>query len=247
MFTHNHEGNNMNRLTVYLLAAGLMLGAQSARADHEKELKDQSSHRSANEIIGKKVTNAQDEDLGKVQDIIINVDAGTAPYAVIATGGVLGANRSKIAVPLSSLRCSADGKELVMSATKEELRAASKTATGAWAPVANSEWARRVDGFYGQPAPRDRFARDSFRDDGSRTYVRDPQPKGAELLMTPQDAALCEKICENVETVHVRVQNGVTHIYGQVENEEARKNLEAKVRAVPGVNAVESHLKVKNP
>ena len=134
-----------------------------------------------------------------------------------------------------------------MSATKEQLQTASKTATGAWTPVANSEWARRVDGFYGQPAPNDRFARDSFRDDASRTFVRDPQPKGAELLMTPQDAALCEKICENVETVHVRVQNGVTHIYGQVENEEARKNLEAKVRAVPGVNVVESHVKVRNP
>src|SRR6185295_13396808 len=77
------EINTMNRLTISLLAAGLMLGAQSTRADHEKEMKDRSSHRSANEIIGKKVTNAQDEDLGKVQDIIINVEAGTAPYAVI--------------------------------------------------------------------------------------------------------------------------------------------------------------------
>jgi sporulation protein YlmC with PRC-barrel domain len=239
--------NNMNRLTVSLLAAGLMFGVQSTRADSEKEMKDRSFNKSANEIIGKKVTNAQDQDLGKVQDIIVNVDAGTAPYAIIATGGVLGANRAKVAVPLSSLRCSADGKEFVMSATKEQLQSASRTATGAWAPVAGSDWARRVDAFYGQPAPRDRFARDSFREDDSRTYARDPQPKGAELLMTPQDAALCEKICDNVETVHVRVQNGVTHLYGQVENEEARKNLEAKVRAVPGVNAVESHLKVKNP
>lgn len=238
----------MNRLTVSLLAAGLMLGVQGARADHEKELKDRNSQKSANEIIGKKVTNAQDEDLGKVQDIIINVNAGTAPYAVIATGGVLGANRSKIAVPLSSLSCSADGKDLVMSATKDQLQAASKTATGAWAPVAESEWARRVDGFYGQPAPRDRFARDNFRGaDDSRTFVRDPQPKGAELLMTPQDGVLCEKICESIDVTHVRVQNGVTHIYGTVENEEARRNLERKVRAVPGVNAVESHLKVKNP
>lgn len=237
----------MNRLTVYLLAAGFMLGVQSTRADHEKEMKERSANKSANEIIGKKVTNAQNEDLGKVQDIVINVDAGTAPYAVIATGGVLGANRSKIAVPLNSLRCSADGKELVMTATKEQLQSASKTATGTWAPVAESDWARHVDGFYGQPAPRERFARDTFRDDGSRTYTRDPQPKGAELLMTPQDAALCEKICESTDVTYVRVQNGVTHIYGQVENEEARKNLEAKVRAVPGVNAVESHLKVKNP
>ena len=236
----------MIRLTVCLFAASLLSGVQSTRAEHEKEIKElKSSHRSATEIIGKKITNAQNEDLGKVEDIIINVEAGTAPYAVIASGSILGANRSKIAVPLSSFHCSADGKNLVMSATKEQLQTASKTATGAWAPVAESDWARRVDAFYGQPATHDRFARERFPSDDSRVYVRDPQPKGAELLMTPQDSALCEKICESVDAVQVRVHNGVTHIYGQVENEEARKSLEMKVRAVPGVNKVESHLKVK--
>src|SRR5512147_2791875 len=120
--------NHMNRLILSLLAAGFMFGVQGIGADNEKEMKDRRFTKSANEIIGKKITNAQNEDLGKVHDIIVNVDAGTAPYAVIATGGVFGANRSKIAVPLSSLRCSADGKEFVMSATKEQLQTASKTA-----------------------------------------------------------------------------------------------------------------------
>jgi sporulation protein YlmC with PRC-barrel domain len=239
----------MNRLTISLLAATLVLGVQGTRADHEKDLRTTSSSlKSANDIIGKKVTNAQDEDLGKVQDVIINVENGTAPYAIIAHGGVFGANRSKIAVPLSSLQCAADGKNLVMSATKEQLQTASKTATGAWAPVAECEWARSVDGFYGQPTASGRLARDTTEARDGRTFVRDPAPKGAELLMTPQDRVLCEKICESVDDVmHVRVQNGVTHLYGQVESEEARKNLEAKIRAVPGVNTVESHLKVKNP
>lgn len=227
------------------MAAALMFGVQGVRAEHEK---DASSQKSASEIIGKKVTNAQDEDLGKVQDIIVNVGAGTAPYAVIAHGGVLGANRSKIAVPLSSLQCSADGKNVMISATKEQLQAASKTATGSWGPVAETEWARRVDAFYGQPTTmRERAARESVRDvNDTRTFVRDPAPKGAEALMTPQDGVLCEKICEAVDVVHVRVQNGVTHIYGTVDSDSARKKLESKVRSVPGVNTVESHLKVKS-
>ena len=194
------------------------------------------------------MTNAQNEDLGKVQDIIVNIDQGSAPYAVIASGGAFTGNRTRVAVPLSSFQCSPDGKHLVLSATKEQLQSASKSPTGAWAIVADAEWTRRVDAYYGQPTPRERHVRDSAREsDGSRTFVRDPAPKGAELLMTPQDSALCEKICENVDVVHVRVQNGVTHIYGQVETDQERRNLESKVRAVPGVNTVESHLKVKNP
>ena len=249
----------MKRFILLPIAASLMLGAQGICAEYDKDtknLKDTStlqSQKSASDIIGKKVTNTQDEDLGKVQDIIVNVENSTAPYAIIAYGGVLGANKTRIAVPLSSVQCSSDGKNLTLSATKEQLQAASKTPTGAWVTVADSEWARKVDAYYGEPAPSDRFPRDTqardpqARDTETRGFVRDPVPKGAEVLMTPQDAALCERICQNVEdVVHVRVQNGVTHLYGQVDNEEDRRSLEAKIRTVPGVTSVQSHLRVKN-
>lgn len=234
-----------SRFIAPLVATALFMSLQTLHAEHEKDAKAlRSSGMSASELIGKKVVNAQDETLGKVHDIIINVDAGTAPYAVIAQGGTFTANRNRVAVPLNSLQCSADGKTVTLAATKEQLQSASKIMTGEWATVADAEWTRNVDAFYGQPGG-DRYARDGELN-GSRTFVRDPAPKGAELLMTPQDSALCEKICENLDVVHVRVQNGVTHIYGTVDNDDARKSLESKVRSVPGVNTVESHLRVKN-
>jgi sporulation protein YlmC with PRC-barrel domain len=238
------------------IAASVLFGAQAIAADYTKDSKDtnatrgfRASQASASEFIGKKVTNAQDENLGKVQDVIINLEAGTAPYAIVATGGILGANRSRIAVPLRELQCSADGDKVMISATKEQFQAAATTATGNWAPVADTQWARKVDAYYGQPADREGFAREGTRyDDTTRTFVRDPVPKGAEVLMSAQDSQLCERICEKVEdVVHIRVSNGVTHLYGQVDTEEERKLLEAKVRAVPGVTSVQSHLKVKNP
>jgi sporulation protein YlmC with PRC-barrel domain len=247
-------------LTVSLLAAGL-LSAPSARADHEKELRTGKSQCSASEIIGQKVKNQQDEDLGKVQDLIVNHDSGTVPYAVIAHGGLFGAGRTKTAVPLESLKPSADGKFFVLNATKEQLQAAPRTASGEWAS-ANAEWTRGVDGFYGTPViERSRYDRDRREASvttttttpadrtapGDRTFVRDPAPKGAEVLASPADTALCEKICESTDLVHVKVQNGITHIYGTVDNDDARKNLETKIRAVPGVNRVESHIKVRNP
>jgi sporulation protein YlmC with PRC-barrel domain len=243
-------------LTRALLVTSLMCVAPLARADHEKSgAKEQCS---ANEFIGKKVKNHHDEDLGKVQDLIINREAGTAPFAIIAHGGVLGAGRSKTAVPIESLKPSADGKALIMSATKDQLQAASRTPTGAWASAENAEWTKNVDGFYGTPSTERRpFARDRVSDNpndrsdrsdrSDRTYVREPvQGAGAERLMTPADAALCQKICESTDLVQVRVENGVTHIYGTVDDEEERKSIESKIRSVPGVNKVESHLKVKN-
>lgn len=225
-----------------MIAAALAVGSLNLRADHVDGLPHK--EKSANDIIGTKVVNAQNEDVGKVQDLIINVDSAQAPYAVITTGGIT--DRSKVAVPLSSLRCSANGKSMVIMATKEQLQAASKTPTGAWTPVASEAWAKKVDGFYGQPMARDRSMRDLFRDtDDSRTYVRDPAPKGAELLTTPQDLVLGQKITEKVEVINVQVLNGVAHLYGTVENESSRQKLENQVRSVEGVMKVESHLRIK--
>lgn len=234
-----------NHITVSLIAVSVVALASLARADHDKDsLKDQCS---ANEVIGKTVKNLQNEELGKVQDLIVNLDAGTVPYAIIAHGGVLGAGRSKTAVSLDSLQPAPDRKSLLLLATKEQLRAATKTQSGGWANVADAEWAKNVDGFYGSAMNRGFSDRQKIHSDqNDRTFVRDPAPKGAEVLMTPADAALCQKICESTDLVQIRVENGVTHIYGQVDDEEERKSIESKVRSVQGVNKVESHLRVKN-
>ena len=228
-------------LTVSIITIALVAGSQNLCADH---LGKPHAEKSANDIIGLKVTNEQNEDVGKVHDLIIDVESGQAPYAVIATGALT--SRTKVAVPLSSLRCSTDGKAMVISATKEQLQAASKTASGAWAASANSDWGKSVDGHYGQPTLAERTFRDRARDtNDARLYVRETTAKGgAEQLMT-QDAALCQKIAEKTDICNIQVQNGVAHLYGQVENEEARQKLENQVRSVEGVTKVESHLRVK--
>ena len=236
---------NKTFLTISIVAAALLAGSQNLRADH---LGKPHSEKSANDIIGQKVTNDQNEDVGKVQDLIIDMESSRAPYAIISTGGLT--KRAKVAVPLSSLRCSTDGKAMVITATKEQLQAASKSPSGAWTASADSEWGKKVDAYYGEPVAERSFRdmiRDTFRDtNDARTYVRDPAPKGAELLITPQDSALCQKIAEKTDVCNIQVQNGVAHLYGQVENEEARQKLENQVRSVEGVMKVESHLRIKN-
>ena len=235
-------------ITVSILAAILSASSLPLQAEHVNGAPHR--EKSANEIIGQKVMNDQNEDVGKVQDIIINVESGQAPYVIIATAGFT--DRTKVAVPLDSLRCSPDGKSMVISASKEQLQAASKSASGAWMASSGSDWTKKVDAYYGQPALKERNMRDTFRTDdrikdGDRLYVRDPAPKGAELLVTPQDMVLCQKITDKVDVLSVQVQNGVAHLYGQVENEQARQSLENQVRSVDGITKVESHLRVKNP
>jgi sporulation protein YlmC with PRC-barrel domain len=224
--------------TIRLVACSVAVSfafAATSRADHEK-LGEKSKQASANEIIGMKVINAQNEDLGKVQDLIVDVDSAHVPFAIISSGF---AGQHKVAVPLEALQCTGDGKHFTLAATKEELKSASKSPQGQWMIAANAEWTKSVDGYYGNPSGR------KGAGNGPRVYLPDPTPKGAERLVQPADRALCEKICGAIDNVQVDVDNGVAHLYGMVDNEEARQGIENKVRAVPGVVRVESHLKVR--
>jgi sporulation protein YlmC with PRC-barrel domain len=244
-------------LAACAVVAGLAIGL-SARADDEKDSKTHrlSSECTASDIIGKKVKNTQDEDLGKVQDIVVNLDSGQAPYAIISHGGTFGAGRTKTAVPLSSLQTSPDGKALMLSATKEQLAAAARTPSGAWSSARNSEWAESVDGFYGEPghysvdrSDRQQIDRQQTRTGSeTREFVRErtTQGAGARQMMQPADQALYDRVSESIDSVQIQVENGLVTLNGQVASEAERKEIETKVRALPGVQRLESNLRVRN-
>jgi len=212
---------------------------------------------SANEIIGKEVRNANDESLGKVSDLIVGLDSGRVPYAIIAHGGALGVGRTKTAVPISEIQCSADHKYVMMSATKEDLKTASKTCPDSWPRGRNSEWSHNVDGFYGQPSAFAswRFEREPMDASVDRKqYVRDPNEKGATRLMKPADAEIYRHLNTTLRTdarpeptdgYNITVEDGVVTLRGQVATEAEKQEIESKARSVPGVQRVDNQIKVK--
>ena len=50
-------------------------------------------------VIGSKVVNAQNEDLGKIEDLVIDAGAGRIAYAVLSFGGFLGMGDNYFAIP----------------------------------------------------------------------------------------------------------------------------------------------------
>jgi len=212
----------------------------------------------ASDIIGKEVRNASDESLGKVSDLIVSLDSGRVPYAIIAHGGALGVGRTKTAVPIGDIQCSSDRKTVLMSATKEDLKAASKSCPDTWPRGRSSEWSRTIDGFYGQPSAfaNWRFEREPL--DGSidrKEYVRDPNEKGATRLMKPADVEIYRRLSTTLRTdanpeptdgYKIVVEEGVVTLRGQVNTEAEKQEIESKARTVPGVQRVDNQLKVKS-
>jgi osmotically-inducible protein OsmY len=75
----------------------------------------------ASDIIGTNVKNAQDETIGEVKDLVVELDSEEVIAVVVSTGGFLGIGENLSPVPLSALRYDSAEKVFRTSMTREEL------------------------------------------------------------------------------------------------------------------------------
>jgi sporulation protein YlmC with PRC-barrel domain len=75
----------------------------------------------ASGVIGQAVKNAQDQTIGEIQDIFINMKTGQVLAVVISSGGFLGIADTLSSVPVSALRFDATAKAFKTKLTKEQL------------------------------------------------------------------------------------------------------------------------------
>jgi hypothetical protein len=84
----------------------------------------------ADEIIGQKVVNQQGEELGEVDDLV--VDSNEQPYAVVGVGGFLGIGERNVAIPASNLDFGADQVVYNGMGSMDEVKAMPEYEEGSW-------------------------------------------------------------------------------------------------------------------
>lgn len=94
----------------------------------------------ASHLIGMEVRNAQHEDLGEIQDLVVDLQTGRITYAVLSVGGFLGIGEKYIAVPPSAFSYSPTDKKLILNADKPKLTAAAGFPKTNWPDVQNPNW-----------------------------------------------------------------------------------------------------------
>lgn len=98
----------------------------------------------ATSVIGTKVQNPEGEDLGKLEEIMIDVDYGTVAYAVLSFGGFLGLGNKLFAVPWRALRQSREDGTLILKADREMLENAPGFDKDNWPQVSDRSWGGSV-------------------------------------------------------------------------------------------------------
>jgi sporulation protein YlmC with PRC-barrel domain len=103
----------------------------------------------ANTLTGEDVYNEQEEKLGDIKEIMIDMPNGTVAYAVLSFGGFLGMGEKLFAVPWSALRLDTVNKRFLLNIDKDRLKDAPGFDKDDWPDMADQSWVSGIEAFYG--------------------------------------------------------------------------------------------------
>ena len=121
----------------------------------------------ADTLIGDSVVNAQEEDLGDIKEIMLDMRTGQVAYAVLSFGGFLGMGEKLFAVPWQALHLDTVNKRFVLDVDKQRLQNAPGFDPDRWPDMSDVTWAEEVHTFYGTTPGSTGMPMDHWRSSGT--------------------------------------------------------------------------------
>ena len=103
---------------------------------------------SSSSINGDGVVNAAGDDLGHIEDLMIDPVTGKVDYAVLSFGGFLGMGDKYFAIPFEQLSVDRENKRMVLNVEKERLKDAPGFDKDDWPDFADSGFRDTLTRFY---------------------------------------------------------------------------------------------------
>lgn len=109
------------------------------------------AHR-ASSVIGMAVQNSDGQELGTVEDLVVDLNDGSIQYAALSFGGFLGVGDKLFAIPWEEFTASydtgADEQLLLLNIDKATLAKAPGFDKDHWPNVGDEKWSDAVDAYY---------------------------------------------------------------------------------------------------
>jgi len=107
----------------------------------------------ATQLIGKEVKSTNDVDVGKINDLVVNMDTGDVRYAVLSLSGDVGIGESRLyAIPVKALKMGATRDDLVMDVDASKWKEQKPFTASNWPDLRNSGYWSEIDRVSGLPA-----------------------------------------------------------------------------------------------
>ncbi len=103
----------------------------------------------ADTLIGNDVYNDQDEDIGEIKEIMLDMETGKVCYAVLSFGSFLSMGEKLFAVPWNALRLDTKNKRFILNVEKNRLKDAPGFDKSDWPNMADQSWSNNIHAYYG--------------------------------------------------------------------------------------------------
>lgn len=129
------------------------------RATQEQEQRDESlddrpmnqlSLAEADVIQGSSVRNRQGEDIGSVEDVVLDVKKGQVAFAIVGVGGFLGVGEKNVAVPWSRLQPGEEPQSFTLNVDRATLEQAPAVDPNSLAALEDQQQRQRISQFWQQ-------------------------------------------------------------------------------------------------
>lgn len=142
----SYEYDDMKMAAVPAGLNGEQVAGQEWNDDDEPEPRRVTS---SSTLRGNRVRNSAGEDLGKIEEIMIDVPTGKVAYAVLSFGGFLGIGEKLFAVPWQALELDQREHEFMLNADRKLLENAPGFDRDNWPDMADRNFCAQIYGYYG--------------------------------------------------------------------------------------------------
>jgi len=210
----------------------------------------------ASKVIGMPVKNLQNEKLGKVDEILIDLASGRIVQVIVSSGGFLGLGDELSAVPPAAFRFNAERDEVRLDVTKDALAKAPHFKGSDWPNVDSPAY---VEGVYRAYRVEPYFSTDTMPDaDNTARNVRDRSDSSLTPLdqgRSDTDVDLTRRIRKdilardglsaNARNIKVITVNGRVTLRGPVSTEEEKRLLGEIATSAAGTGTVDNQIEVE--
>ncbi len=144
----------MTLLTIVLLSSSLGVFAQETASPGAKGAAGNMPQNEpinafrVDNIIGSKVINLEGQDLGTIDDLVIDVDTGSIVYAALEFGGFMGFGDKLFPVPWQSLTAVPAEGIYILDQSKAKLEKAPGFDKSSWPDIGDRSWQAGILAFY---------------------------------------------------------------------------------------------------
>jgi sporulation protein YlmC with PRC-barrel domain len=106
----------------------------------------------AEKLKGMKVRNPEGEELGAIEDLVLDMESHRLRYAALSYGGFLGVGDKLFAIPIEALRLKHEGDKsyFIADIDKETLKHAPGFSKNAWPDFGDPAWVAGMEKHYGR-------------------------------------------------------------------------------------------------